>query len=115
MSDNLRILELNLRIALTYSVITQDGNVAEIRKLVDRIDNIKIEIYPNEHPPPHFHIKTSNFNVSLTIMDCEILEGSLKSNDFKKIKYFHERNKDKLIKVWNELRPTDCPVGPIVI
>ena len=113
MERELHILELQLRIALTQTVITDEGHVAEIRKLVNRIDNIKIEIYPNEHPPPHFHVKTSNFNVSLTIENCEILEGSLNSSDYKKVKYFHSNHRDTLVKVWNKLRPSNCPVGPI--
>ena len=115
MERELHILELKLRIALTQTVITDDGHVAEIRKLVNRIDNIKIESYPNEHPPPHFHVSTSDFNVSLTIENCEIIEGSLNSTDYKKVKYFHSNNRDVLVKVWNELRPSNCPVEAIYL
>lgn len=113
--NDLEILELKLRVALTRTIITEDGHVVEIRKLVDRIDHVKIEIYPNEHPPPHYHVRTNEFNVSISILDCEVLEGNPNAKLLKKIKYFHHKNKTKLIKVWNSLRPSDCPVGPISI
>jgi hypothetical protein len=113
MDRSLKILNFDLMIALTQTVITKEGHVAEIRKLVTKVDNLKIEIYPNEHPPPHFHVKSNDFNVSLSIMDCDIVKGQLDSKTLKKVKYFHGRNKDKLISIWNELRPSNCPVGPI--
>lgn len=34
-----------------------DGTLYYARQLVDRIKGLKIEVYANEHPPPHFHVK----------------------------------------------------------
>jgi len=63
-----------------------DGELVliEIRQLVDRINGLKIEIYSNEHPPPHFHVKSPNVNASFSIESCEKLEGSINSQDLKK-------------------------------
>ena len=113
LSEDLRVLERNLKMIIGYTTITPDGKVVETRQLVDRVDNIKLEIYPNEHPPPHFHVNSSSFCASFSILDGEQLTGSLKSKDLKKVKNFQKKNRDMLIKVWNELRPSDCPVGPI--
>ena len=91
----------------------EDGEefLVEIRQLVDRVDGLKIEIYPNEHPPPHFHVVTPNINASFTIESCEKLNGEIDSRNLKKIKYWHKRSKDQLIEVWNETRPFNCVVG----
>jgi hypothetical protein len=111
--DDLELLELKLRIALEKTDVDEHGNVIERRYLIRRIRNIKIEIYPNEHPPPHFHITSPDINATLSIVECELLTGSLNSKIFKQIKYFHTLNKDHLIEVWNRLRPENCKVGKI--
>ena len=109
----IRLLELDLNRTLTMTYFDEKGVLVETRELVERIDNLKLEIYPNEHPPPHFHVKSNEFNVLLSIEDCRIIKGDLKSQTFKKVLSFHRKNKAKLIEVWNRLRPSDCLVGPI--
>ncbi|HEY9114509.1 MAG TPA: DUF4160 domain-containing protein [Bacteroidales bacterium] len=111
--ETLRLLQLKMFIALNLTTIAHDGSVAEIRKLVGKVNNVNIEIYPNEHPPPHFHVKSDNFNVTISIKDCQIINGQLDSKTYKQIKYFYASNRQELIDVWNNLRPSDCPVGPI--
>jgi hypothetical protein len=77
---------------------------------VDRFADLKIEVFSNEHPPPHFRIKCGNETANYRISDCEQLNGGLKRYH-RTIKAWHARNKPKLIEVWNGRRPTDCPVG----
>ncbi len=83
------------------------------RHLVDNINKIKIEIYSNEHPPPHFHVSIDNKKASFTIGNCSIVDGKINNKDYKKIKYWHNKFKNILIKVWNETRPDNCKVGYI--
>jgi len=83
----------------------------DIRKALDRFDGLKIEIYPNEHPPPHFHVKSPNINASFKIKDCDKIDGTIDFKDYKKIKHWHKKSKELLIEAWNESRPTDCVVG----
>ncbi|QHJ13979.1 hypothetical protein FX988_04260 [Paraglaciecola mesophila] len=96
-----------------FSIWEEDGElvVIEIRQLVEKIGGLKIEIYSNEHPPPHFHVKSANINASFTIEDCFKLNGKIDSSDYKKIKYWHKRAKTRLIEAWNNTRPTNCIVG----
>lgn len=91
----------------------EDGELVliEIRQLVARVNGLKIEIYSNEHPPPHFHVKSPNVNASFSIESCEKLEGSINSQDLKKIQFWHQHAKPLLIDVWNSTRPTYCSVG----
>ncbi len=108
-------LEQFLNFIFISTSVLPDGTVVEKRELVDRVQNLKIEIYPNEHPPPHFHVRCPQFNVSVNIQTGEIIKGDLPKNARKKIAYYHRIKKHKLIAIWNKLRPGDCPVGKINI
>lgn len=85
--------------------------IIEKKHLVSNQGGVKIEIFSNEHPPPHFHVKSGDIDASFAIEDCSIVDGSVKNKDLKSIKYWHERLKPKLIEVWNDTRPSDCNVG----
>jgi len=85
--------------------------LVDIRQLVVRINGLSIEVYSNEHPPPHFHVKAPNINASFDIENCEILQGKINAKDQKKILYWHKHAKPLLIKAWNSTRPTNCSVG----
>lgn len=93
--------------------IDNSGRVVERRYLVNKIGNLKIEIYPNEHPPPHFHVISSDFRAAFSIEDCKLLEGNISSKDRKKVEYFHMGSKPQIETAWNKMRPGDCPVGLI--
>lgn len=41
------------------------------------IDGVKIEFYPDEHPPPHFHARYAGFVAQIEIRTCRVLRGSL--------------------------------------
>lgn len=90
-----------------------DGNTLVInqRALVERVKGMTIIINPKEHPPPHFHVRYSDNNVSFTIEDCTLLAGKIKNRELSIIKHWHKYSKRKLISKWNDTRPTDCPVG----
>lgn len=82
--------------------------------MVDRIGDLKIVIYHNEHPPPHFHVVSSQLNFSMEIETGRMLRGEFPNKRIRrKIESWHSKNKNLLIRVWNETRPTNCKVGPI--
>ncbi len=95
------------------SVYEENGELflIETKQLVARLDGLKIEIYANEHPPPHFHVKSPNVNASFDIENCTLLEGSVNKKDLKKIQFWHKHAKLILVEIWNSRRPTSCPVG----
>ncbi|MFA5455771.1 MAG: DUF4160 domain-containing protein [Sulfurimonas sp.] len=91
-----------------------NDQIVEARHLVDRLGKIKIEIYSNEHVPPHFHVSSNGLKASFTIDDCTLLENSgFNGNLIKNIQDWFLHSKDKLIEVWNKTRPSDCVVGVI--
>jgi hypothetical protein len=84
----------------------------EIKARVEKVYGVRIEIYPKEHAPPHFHVRSATVNASLRIDDCSLLDGHIACDDYNKIRYWHQFSKPVLIERWNSLRPTKCVVGP---
>ena len=41
------------------------------------VDGVKIMLYANEHPPPHFHAKFAEFHAVIDISKLAIVRGSL--------------------------------------
>jgi len=95
------------------SVWEEDGEeyLLEIKQLVARLNGLKIEIFSNEHPPPHFHVRSPKVNASFSIEDCSVLNGKIATGDLKKIQYWHKHAKPLLIRAWDSTRPTNCTVG----
>ena len=96
-----------------YVWIEPDGRKLLIyeRVLVDRVDGLKIHIYANEHPPPHFHVRAADLNVVFALDDCSLIRGRVDRKTRDLIEFYHAEAKDKLIEVWNKTRPTNCVVG----
>lgn len=96
-----------------YIYETEEEDVlADARVQVGRFDGMVLEIRHNEHPPPHFHVKSDGgVDASFTIESCELLGGTVSSKDHKKIRYWHRRAKVQLIECWDSTRPTSCVVG----
>ena len=91
-----------------------NGSFVEAKHLVDKLGKIKIEIYSNEHPPAHFHISANGNNASLAIDDCRVLKNSgFDPKVIKNIQDWFLYSKDRLIKVWNDTRISNCVEGKI--
>ena len=92
---------------------TDQGEYVEVKKVqVDRVNGVKIEVFSNEHPPPHFRVKYQGSTANYSIKDCTRINGGGEVVRFENniIKWW-KANKQKLIDTWNARRPSDCPVG----
>ena len=78
---------------------------------IDRIGPLKVQVFSNEHPPPHFRVITNKESNNFTISDCSPLNGNALSKFFRQIREWHRGHKQELIEAWNDRRPSDCPVG----
>lgn len=73
---------------------------------------VKVEIFSNEDPPPHFRVLYQGSSANYRIADCSRRDGSGQVLRFeKKIKRWWVSNKQHLICKWNCTRPEACPVG----
>lgn len=91
-------------------IINDQGQRILTEKTVANLQGLKIQIFSDEHPPPHFRVAYANETASFSIRDCTKLNGGLKNWE-RNIRAWHSANKSKLIEVWNKTRPSDCPVG----
>ena len=87
--------------------------LVETRALVDHFRGLTIHIYPNEQPPPHFHVWAPGMCITFRISDCALLKDSADGKTLALITYWYRSARPKLIEIWNKTRPADCPVGPI--
>ncbi|WP_157792181.1 DUF4160 domain-containing protein [Pseudooceanicola marinus] len=111
--------ELRRSVAIGQIVeISEDGNHRYYitDAVVDRVRGLKIEIYANEHPPPHFHVIQNDGRAVFALDDCRMLEASGDIRNFRKnIEVYYAKNRNKLIDFWNNTRPDGCSVGPLSI
>ena len=107
------VLVKDLQESFDNGPIVKDGN-REVHLLteflVDQIGGLKVEVFANEHPPPHFRVKYAGDTANFKIDDCSKINGGL-DKWYRNIRKWHGANKETLIKAWDETRPTDCPVG----
>src|SRR3954471_4421458 len=91
-------------------IVDDAGRRFLIERKVDEIGALKVIVYSDEHPPPHFLVKCSEGSCRFEIDDCSPLDDGLEK--FRRnIKAWHKKNRQLLIDAWNESRPSDCPVG----
>ncbi|WP_456638430.1 DUF4160 domain-containing protein [Bradyrhizobium sp. USDA 10063] len=82
--------------------------------LVARVSGLSMVIWADEHPPPHFHVRYQGEDASFSILECRRLAGTQGLERYeRRIRGWWESHKFDLIQKWNEMRPADCPVGPI--
>lgn len=116
------VVDIDDAVAAELVESIQQGPVLQIKdgkpirmlteETVARIEGLKIEIFANEHPPPHFRVKYQGSTANFTIAECRRMNGSGQILRFEKnVELWWSKNKKTLIETWNRLRPSDCPVG----
>lgn len=112
MSSN--ILEKIFAVELTYYLGLDDGSLEMIlrdnnyvnKERVEKINDLEVLIYSNDHMPPHFHVKSKDLkiNAKFTIDSCDLISGSVNSQQLKRIKAFYYSPKGRIVmdKIWNK-------------
>jgi hypothetical protein len=72
---------------------------------IEIIDGIKINLYPNEHLPPHFHAIYGEYEALILISNIEIEKGELPNNQYKKIKKWALKNQNFLNDLFIQFNP----------
>ena len=94
--------------------VWRDGKLYSIKQLIAQVKGLRIEIYPREHPPPHFHVRGGGIDATFSILNGSILEGHVGDRERKLVEWWYECCRPVLVNAWNKSRPSDCPVGPIL-
>lgn len=99
-------LEEKLALFLESTRVTENGKVYQILETVFEFDKIKIQIYSNDHLPPHFHIKkTDEIDAVFDLNTLEYKSGKISNNNLCKIKAFFKediRNSALIRIVWKK-------------
>ncbi len=69
------------------------------------IDSIKINIYYDDHLPPHFHAIYNEYEELIIIRTLATLQGKLPGKQRKKVIKWAGDNQEFLIKKWNQFNP----------
>jgi hypothetical protein len=41
------------------------------------VDGVRIQFYPDDHPPPHFHVEFAEYRAAFSIQTLRIVKGTL--------------------------------------
>lgn len=82
---------------------------------VATLGELKIVIYPNDHPPPHFHVITDLYNAKFDIDKCELIgRCEIPGKHIRAIKTWHAEKVPLLQEKWLATRPGNIkPLGGI--
>jgi hypothetical protein len=64
------------------------------------IDGVKIQFYPDEHAPPHFHAVIAEFAAQIRIDSSAILRGSLPHSKLRPVLRWAAQHRDALGQAW---------------
>jgi hypothetical protein len=76
---------------------------------VATIDGIKIELYFDEHPPPHFHARYAEFVAQIDMRTLEIMRGSLPRPQLRSVRDWAAPRQQDLLAAWNACLAGDHP------
>ena len=98
-------------------IFEQDGRRFPIfgKALVGKVQGLRIDIFPREHAPPHFHVRGPDIDASFRVDNGAYLEGQIDRRSQDLIEYWYMEARPRLIEVWNKTRPSDCQVGPVAL
>jgi len=68
------------------------------------IDGIKVDLYHNDHVPPHFHAKYAEYENLISIKKMEKMKGNLPTKQQRKIMKWAKEHQDILMEIWESLR-----------
>lgn len=111
------LLYSGLRRALDDAFARQQHfDPSRIEDMVGRVSNLRMSVFALDHPPPHFHVKTTYGEARFSIVDCKRLRGDKGlAGDEKMIRRWWMENRCHLYRLWNELRPTEHPVKTLAM
>jgi len=64
-------------------------------------DGIKITMYWDDHPPPHFHVEADGMKAQIAIRTGRLLEGGLRVPAGRKVEAWRKRNLAGLMTAWD--------------
>jgi hypothetical protein len=78
---------------------------------IGRIGSLKVMVFRNDHPPPHFHVFGSEFSAKFAIADCELLssKGRIRHRDILAVEEWGQKHRTALYLNWDSARAGEPP------
>ena len=76
---------------------------------ISRFFGIVIQMYFNEHNPPHFHAEYQNYEAVICINDLRIVAGYLPPRPLALVLKWTELHRKELLENWSEMRLEHSP------
>lgn len=70
---------------------------------IARIGGLKIQVFADDHYPPHFHIVGTDFEVLVSMRDLSILKGGRYHREVRDAMEWARRNLDVLWNTWTDI------------
>ena len=87
--------------------VWRDGKLSHTRARVGNISGLKIEVFPNDHDPPHFHVWGPGIDAKFSLNDCALLAGRIGRREEDLVRWFFENGgKPKLWGGWDRMHPS---------
>ena len=80
--------------------------------LIAIIDGVKLFVYPNDHPPPHFHGLHAEHRVVISIERMKVMYGSLPKSKIRAVLAWAKTRQAQLDAAWR-LSQAGLPVDQI--
>ncbi len=69
--------------------------------MIGNVDAAKIYMYPNDHPPPHFHILFAEYRAVIDIQTMKLTRGDLPKTKLRAIMKWAKPRRAGLLEAWN--------------
>ncbi|MBD2754267.1 DUF4160 domain-containing protein [Spirosoma validum] len=70
--------------------------------VISLFDGIKLEMYFNDHAPPHVHAKYAEHEVLITIQEIRVYAGYLPAKQLKQVQQYVSTHQNKLLSRWEQ-------------
>jgi hypothetical protein len=69
--------------------------------IIGIVDEAKLYMYPNDHPPPHFHVLFAEYRAVIDIRTMKLSRGDLPKAKLRAITRWAKPRREKLVDAWN--------------
>jgi len=92
---------------LDSTQVLPDGRVYKVKRFIAKTGDLRIEVYPKDHQPSHFHVISKQRGIDArfdihTLKPVSVKEGRVTENDIKKIQDFFKTSPALLERLKNE-------------
>jgi len=68
-----------------------------------RIGNLKIQVFADDHNPPHFHVVTPDHEALVALATLTVLRGTIRRRDLKTAVEWVRANREAVADEWERL------------